>query len=146
MAKRKKRALWGEEEVITSLHSPYEDGERRHGGGRGRERSSRGRNQTKSSPWSPVCVCVCKSVCQCVCGCADFALLSEGCIRVAWRKGHRTTVVLQKKGEKKEPQSRQNQNFLMETERAGGKGEGVPGVGTAACGNKTQDHGRIERG
>lgn len=36
-------------------------------------------------------------------GCADLALLSEGCIRVACRKGHRTTVVLQKKKRAAEP-------------------------------------------
>lgn len=84
-------------------------------------------------------LCLCERVCvqervqsACVCRCADLALLSEGCIRVACRKGHRTTVVSKKK-KKKEPQSHQDQNFLIQTERTKGKGEGVYGGRGERC-------------
>lgn len=82
-------------------------------------------------------------MCKCVYRCADCALLSEGCIRVACRRGHRTTVVLRKK--EKKPQSHQNQNFLIEMERTRGKGEGRR-VGERGVWNRRQEHGRIGGG
>lgn len=85
---------------------------------------------------------MCKSVCKCMCRCADLALLPEGCVRVACRKDHRTTVVLQKEEKKKkEPQSHQNQNFLIEMERARERGEG-----RRVCGDRRQERGRIGGG
>lgn len=77
-------------------------------------------------------VCVCKSVCKCVCRCADLALLSEGCIRVACRKGHRTTVVLQKKKKRAaEPSESEFSHPGRKDSRKGGRG--YIGVGESGC-------------
>lgn len=145
MARRKKRAC-GEKMWTALLHSPYEDGWKgamvEVGVGRAMEGKETKRNRALGCLCPCERECVCKSVCKCVCRCADLALLSESCIRVAYRKGHRTTVVLQKK-KKKEPQSHQNQNFLIEMERARGKGEGGNGMGRGVYGNRRQEHGRM---
>lgn len=89
---------YGEQPWLRLLHSPYEDEWKepwwREGGWSGtRKETKQNPAHGGPCPWEKVCV----SVCKCVCGCADLALLSEGCIRVACRKGHRTTVVLQQK-------------------------------------------------
>lgn len=116
-------------------------------GGRGGESHKGG---TKPNETKPLVACVHvrvgvqERVQKCVCRCADLALLSEGCIRVACRKGRRTTAVLQKK-KKTEPQSHQNQNFLIQMERTKGKGEGVCGVGESGVWKWKQENGRRQK-
>lgn len=97
-------------------------------------------------------LCVCERVCvqervqsACVCRCADLALLSEGCIRVACRKGHRTTVVSKKKKKK----SRRAIRIRIFSSRQKGlkeRGRGYMGGGESGVCQWKQKNSRIRGG
>lgn len=138
--------MW-EKMWIALLHSPYEGGRTGAMVEEGEGTATRGKETEQNQALGHLCPCerecMCKSVCKRVCRCADLALLSEGCIRVACRKGHRTTVVLQK-GEKRN-KSRRAIRIRIFSWRWKGLEErrrGCMGYGEWGCGNRRQEHDR----